>query len=406
MYNTKNIISILVILSMIIVDMSIYIYISALPKIGEYFKVQDSTVQLTISLYLIGFAISGLIYGPLSDYYGRCKVMLVGMAIFALASVICSLVQSIMCLILIRFIQGFGAGVAGVVGYAAIKDMYSGYECSRVMSKLNMIAALSPAVAPIIGSNIISYGYSWRFIFIIISVLSILIFLLLYLKFKESINKLTSETDLLRNILKRYIEIFKHYKFLSFIIINSLTIMWSWAYMGNLPFILIKSMNISTRGYGYFFAIMVTSYIVGNAINRKYVEKVGLKNMLLIGLLLPLISDLSLFFLYYQINLTVIIMMFFWMVGNIGIAFVMSNSVTFALSEIQEYGLGSALLAFMQMTFGSIGMSIIGYFNKNNSSIVPNLLLTIACSIVAIVIYLLLHFKLKLNFLKHLKLKV
>ncbi|GHM58696.1 MAG: Bcr/CflA family drug resistance efflux transporter [Candidatus Mesenet longicola] len=406
MYNTKNIISILVILSMIIVDMSIYIYISALPKIGEYFKVQDSTVQLTISLYLIGFAISGLIYGPLSDYYGRRKVMLVGMAIFALASVICSLVESIMCLILIRFIQGFGAGVAGVVGYAAIKDMYSGYECSRVMSKLNMIAALSPAVAPIIGSNIISYGYSWRFIFIIISVLSILIFLLLYLKFKESINKLTSETDLLRNILKRYIEIFKHYKFLSFIIINSLTIMWSWAYMGNLPFILIKSMNISTRGYGYFFAIMVTSYIVGNAINRKYVEKVGLKNMLLIGLLLPLISDLSLFFLYYQINLTVIIMMFFWMVGNIGIAFVMSNSVTFALSEIQEYGLGSALLAFMQMTFGSIGMSIIGYFNKNNSSIVPNLLLTIACSIVAIVIYLLLHFKLKLNFLKHLKLKV
>ncbi|GHM59806.1 MAG: Bcr/CflA family drug resistance efflux transporter [Candidatus Mesenet longicola] len=391
---------------MIIVDMSIYIYISALPKIGEYFKVQDSTVQLTISLYLIGFAISGLIYGPLSDYYGRRKVMLVGMAIFALASVICSLVESIMCLILIRFIQGFGAGVAGVVGYAAIKDMYSGYECSRVMSKLNMIAALSPAVAPIIGSNIISYGYSWRFIFIIISVLSILIFLLLYLKFKESINKLTSETDLLRNILKRYIEIFKHYKFLSFIIINSLTIMWSWAYMGNLPFILIKSMNISTRGYGYFFAIMVTSYIVGNAINRKYVEKVGLKNMLLIGLLLPLISDLSLFFLYYQINLTVIIMMFFWMVGNIGIAFVMSNSVTFALSEIQEYGLGSALLAFMQMTFGSIGMSIIGYFNKNNSSIVPNLLLTIACSIVAIVIYLLLHFKLKLNFLKHLKLKV
>ncbi|WP_339045444.1 multidrug effflux MFS transporter [Candidatus Mesenet endosymbiont of Agriotes lineatus] len=406
MYNTKNIISILVILSITIVDTSIDIYVSALPKIAEYFKAQDSTVQLTISLYLVGFAISGLIYGPLSDYYGRRKVMLVGMAIFALASVICSLAQSIIYLILIRFIQGFGAGVAGVVGYAAIKDMYSGYECSRVISKLNMIVALSPAVAPIIGSNIVSYGYSWRFLFIIISVLSILIFLLLYLKFKEPINKLRCETDLLCNILKRYIEIFKYYRFLGFIIINSLTFMWVWAYVGNLPFILIKSMNISTKGYGYFIAIIVTSYVVGSAINRKCVEKVGIKNMLLIGLLLPLISDLSLFFLYYQINLTVIIMMSFWIVSNIGLALVMSNNATSALSEIQEYGLGSALLTFMQMTFGSIGMSIIGYFNKNNSSIVPNLLLTIACSIVAIVIYLLLHFKLKLNFLKHLKLKV
>ncbi len=398
MCNTKTLISILVILSIAITDMSTDIYAAALPKIAEYFKVEDGIAQLTISLNLIGLAISGLIYGPLSDYYGRRKVMLTGMTVFTLASIVCCLAQSITHLTFMRFIQGFGAGVAVVVGYATIKDMYSGYECSRVISKLNMIVALSPAVAPIIGGNIVSYGYSWRFLFIIISVLSALTLLLLCLKFKETKDRpeYKTLTNLLVDILKQYVRIFKYYRFLGFVAINSLSFMWIWAYIGNLPFVLTKVMNVSTKHYGYLITIMIISYMIGAAINRKYVKKIGIKNMLFIGLLLPLISDLSLTFLYYKINLTVVILESFWTIANIGFAFVISNSITSALSEIQESGLGLALIAFMQTTFGAIGVFIVGYFYNN--SILPNLLLTVICSITAIVIYTLLHystFKLK-----------
>lgn len=395
MHSAKTLVSILVILSIAITDMSTDIYAVALPKIAEYFKSYNSTAQLTIGLNLIGISLSGLIYGPLSDQYGRRKVILVGMTIFALASIACCFAQNIMQLILMRFVQGFGAGVAVVVGYATIKDMYSGYECSQVISKLNMIVALSPAIAPIIGSYIISYGYSWRLLFVIISVLSVFTLLLLFFKFKETVDKpkdLTI-TELLYKILKQYIKIFKNYRFLGFVAINSLSFMWIWAYIGNLPFVLIKGMNISAKYYGYLIAVMIISYMIGAAINRKFVKKVGIKNMLLIGLFLPLISDLSLVFLYYNIGLTVVIMESFWLIANVGFAFVISNGVTSALEETEESGLSLALIAFMQMIFGATGVAIVGYFSKVSYSVVPNLLLTVTCSITAIVIYMLLNFK-------------
>lgn len=395
MCSAKTLVSILVILSIAITDMSTDIYAVALPKIAEYFKSCSSTTQLTIGLNLIGLSLSGLIYGPLSDQYGRRKVILVGMTIFALASIACCFAQNIAQLILMRFIQGFGAGVAVVVGYATIKDMYSGYECSQVISKLNMTVALSPAIAPIIGSYIISYGYSWRFLFVIISILSVFTLLLLFLKFKETTGKSECKaltiTELLSNISKQYIKIFKNYRFLGFAVINSLNFMWIWAYIGNLPFVLIEGMNISAKYYGYLIMIMIISYMIGAAINRRFVKRIGIKNMLLIGLFLPLISDLSLTFLYYNINLTVIIMESFWLIANVGFAFIISNSITSALEEIQESGLGLALIAFMQMIFGAIGVSIVGYFNEVSYSVLPNLLLTVTCCVIAIIIYMLLH---------------
>ncbi len=129
--------------------------------------------------------------------------MLVGMTIFTLASVICCLADNIVFFIFIRFIQGMGAGVAGVVGYAAIRDMYSGSDYSRVISKLNMVVALSPGIAPVVGSYIISHGYSWSFLFLIISLTAIIMLSLIYFKLQETliINK-TSISLIITNIFK------------------------------------------------------------------------------------------------------------------------------------------------------------------------------------------------------------
>lgn len=176
------------ILSVAIADIATDLYLVALPSIANHFKVEGSVVQLTISLNLVGFAISGLIYGPLSDYYGRRPIMLIGMTVFTLASIMCCMVNNIVLLILIRFIQGIGAGVTGVVGYAAIKDIYSGSEYSRMISKLNMVVALSPGIAPVVGSYIISHGYNWKFLFLIISLAAIIILILFLLTASVSCN--------------------------------------------------------------------------------------------------------------------------------------------------------------------------------------------------------------------------
>ncbi|QUI60944.1 MULTISPECIES: Bcr/CflA family efflux MFS transporter [Wolbachia] len=375
------------ILSVAVVDMATDLYSVALPSIANYFKVKGNIAQLTISLNLVGVAISGLIYGPLSDYYGRRLIMLIGMTIFTLASIVCCIADNIILLILIRFIQGAGAGVAGVVGYAAIRDMYSGSEYSRVISKLNMIVALSPGIAPVVGSYIISHGYSWKFLFFIISLAAIIMLIFIYLKLQETLTVNKSKASI--NIFKQYILIFKNYRFLGFSNIHGLTFMWLWAYIANYPFI-FESMGVEVQYFGYLISIIVIFYIIGTLINRRYVPKIGVSKMLIIGLVLPMISDGLLVYFYLANKLSVLILQVLWIPSNIGLALVISNNVTSALETIKGIGLGSAVLSFCNMMFGAIGIYIVGKFF--HYSILPNLLLTVACSIIAILIYSLLKY--------------
>ncbi|WP_458694887.1 Bcr/CflA family efflux MFS transporter [Wolbachia endosymbiont of Laodelphax striatellus] len=384
---SQNIISLIMILSVAVVDMATDLYSVALPSIANYFKVKGNIAQLTISLNLVGVAISGLIYGPLSDYYGRRLIMLIGMTIFTLASIVCCIADNIILLILIRFIQGAGAGVAGVVGYAAIRDMYSGSEYSRVISKLNMVVALSPGIAPVVGSYIISHGYSWKFLFFIISLAAIIMLIFIYLKLQETLTVNKSKASI--NIFKQYILIFKNYRFLGFSTIHGLTFMWLWAYIANYPFI-FESMGVEVQYFGYLISIIVIFYIIGTLINRRYVPKIGVSKMLIIGLVLPIISDGLLVYFYFINKLSVLILQVIWIPSNIGLALVISNNVTSALETIKGIGLGSAVLSFCNMMFGAIGIYIVGKFF--HYSILPNLLLTVACSIIAILIYSLLKY--------------
>ncbi|WP_108784465.1 Bcr/CflA family efflux MFS transporter [Wolbachia endosymbiont of Bemisia tabaci] len=375
------------ILSVAVVDMATDLYSVALPSIANYFKVKGNIAQLTISLNLVGIAISGLIYGPLSDYYGRRLIMLIGMTIFTLASIVCCIADNIILLILIRFIQGAGAGVAGVVGYAAIRDMYSGSEYSRVISKLNMIVALSPGIAPVVGSYIISHGYSWKFLFFIISLAAIIMLIFIYLKLQETLTVNKSKASI--NIFKQYILIFKNYRFLGFSAIHGLTFMWLWAYIANYPFI-FESMGVEVQYFGYLISIIVIFYIIGTLINRRYVPKIGVSKMLIIGLVLPMISDGLLVYFYLTNKLSVLILQVLWIPSNIGLALVISNNVTSALETIKGIGLGSAVLSFCNMMFGAVGIYVVGRFFSYG--ILPNLLLTVACSTVAVFVYSLLKY--------------
>lgn len=384
---SQNIISLIMILSVAVVDMATDLYSVALPSIANYFKVKGNIAQLTISLNLVGVAISGLIYGPLSDYYGRRLIMLIGMTIFTLASIVCCIADNIILLILIRFIQGAGAGVAGVVGYAAIRDMYSGSEYSRVISKLNMVVALSPGIAPVVGSYIISHGYSWKFLFFIISLAAIIMLIFIYLKLQETLTVNKSKASI--NIFKQYILIFKNYRFLGFSAIHGLTFMWLWAYIANYPFI-FESMGIEVQYFGYLISIIVIFYVIGTLINRRYVPKIGVSKMLIIGLVLPIISDGLLVYFYFMNKLNVLILQVLWIPSNIGLALVISNNVTSALETVKSIGLGSAVLSFCNMMFGAVGIYIVGKFFSYG--ILPNLLLTVVCSIIAILIYSLLKY--------------
>ena len=382
----KKSILVLIIAVIVMCDMSSDIYLPALPKISEFFNVDHTVVQLTVSLNLVGISVSGLLYGPLSDYYGRRPIILLGVGIFMVASIMCCFSSNIIMLIIMRFIQGFGAGVAGVVGYAIIKDMYSGNECAKNISIVNVAVAFAPVVAPILGSAIIAHGYHWNMLFVTISIMAVLVLASLFMFLQETISfdNVDSSISFL-SIVRKYKELILNIRFCGFALIQSFTIMWIWSCVANLPFIFVNDMGVPVGYYGYFVAINVAAYIVGAIINQRFVERFGINNMLLIGLILTTLSDLVVLVLYQIIEISPLLAEIMWMPSGMGIAFILGNNMTAAFSEIKEPGIGSAFILFLQTIFGALGIYILGCFY--DGTLIPVILFPIICSVICLVIY-------------------
>jgi DHA1 family bicyclomycin/chloramphenicol resistance-like MFS transporter len=136
----------------------------AFPAIAEQLHASPIAMQQTISIYMIAYALMSLFHGPLSDALGRRRVILVGIAVFALASVGCALAGTIGALLAFRALQGFSAGAGLIVGRAIIRDCFDGVEAQRLMSTVSMIFGIAPAIAPIVGGWVVAVAH-WPMIF-------------------------------------------------------------------------------------------------------------------------------------------------------------------------------------------------------------------------------------------------
>ncbi len=145
--------------------MSIDVMLPALPQIQQAFALGDGNQQQqTISSYMFGFAFGQILYGPLSDSFGRKRVLLTGIALFCVATVAAPFLGAFGWFLFARFLQGFGCAAARIVSTAIIRDIYGGREMAKVMSFVMMIFIMIPAIAPLVGTAVLAVG-SWRLIF-------------------------------------------------------------------------------------------------------------------------------------------------------------------------------------------------------------------------------------------------
>lgn len=165
--SSVGIIVILGLLAMLM-PLSIDMYLPALPMIAQGFNVPAGSAQMTLSTYILGFAIGQIFYGPMADSLGRKPVVLGGTLVFALAAIACALAQTIDQLIWMRFLHGLAAAAASVVINALMRDIYPKEEFSRMMSFVMLITTIAPLVAPMIGGAVLVW-YSWHTIFWILA---------------------------------------------------------------------------------------------------------------------------------------------------------------------------------------------------------------------------------------------
>ncbi|PHM45992.1 bicyclomycin/multidrug efflux system [Xenorhabdus mauleonii] len=284
---------ILGLLSMLM-PLAIDMYLPSMPTIAEDFGVSDGLVQMTQNSYIFGFAIGQIIYGPMSDSWGRKPVILGGVIVFAISSAACALAQDIHAFISMRFLHGFSAAAAGVVINALMRDMFTKEEFSRSMSFVTLVMVIAPLLAPMLGGMVMIW-FNWHAIFWSIAIVSVIALALVAIFIRETLPKEKRQKFHLRTTMKQFVMLFRQRQVLCYILASGFSFSGMFSFLTVGAFVYIKLNGVSVQDFGYYFGLNIIFLFIMATINSQCVRKYGPLTMLHVGLSVQFIMGLWLF---------------------------------------------------------------------------------------------------------------
>lgn len=378
--------SIVIIMAFFVIEMSTDIYVPCLPEMTHFFEVDESVTLMTLSAFLFGFSLLGFLSGPLSDSYGRRFVMRSGVVIFLLGSIGCWWMYSIYELILSRFFQGIGGGIVVVVATAIVKDLFDDKNCSRILSFMGMLTALSPMIAPIFGGEIAAL-MGWQANFTVIAICAALMVITSWFFLPESLPLKQRNTFTPKKMVLTYVELLCRVEVIGFSLISAITYASLWAWIAGAPFYFIEQLGIASTKYGYYAAIGPLAYVLGSLINQQLIDRLGVRKMLRLGIWSLLLGCLSLFIVVAVVPDSLLLIYLSFCFYGIGLAPVFANAVTKAIDVApHQRGSASALLNTLEMTLAALSTFIVG--QMSNGTLIPPITLMTIGSILCYVLYI------------------
>ena len=329
------------------------ILLPALPVIKQTFDVSNDVAQLTLSLSMLAIAIGTLVYGPLSDKYGRKRVMLAGIVITLIGSIVCFVSDSIVLLISGRFIQAFGGAVGLVLARAIVRDVYGADEAARVIATLVMVMVVLPMMSPALGGELM-HQFGFESVFIIIAFASAIAFVFLFLWLPETLAK-PIPFEGVKSMLMTFSNLFASRVFCGYAFCVTFVSVVFFSFISAAPEIMVSVLKRPPTEYGYYFIMIPAGFMTGNFVARHFGKTISIDNMIAIGasigiigivlaLLLQILGINSPTALFLPIALAVF--------GN-GIT--LPNAQAAAINEFPEYaGTASGLTGFLQMSVSSV----------------------------------------------------
>ncbi|MDN3612407.1 multidrug effflux MFS transporter [Vibrio ostreicida] len=263
-----------ILLAMMIIatgQVGVSIYLPSLPMISASLNVQPADVQIFVTLFLVGFGASQLVYGPLSDAIGRRPVFLLGQGIYLFGTLICLLFSDNLWLLVFgRLLQGLGAGSASVLGRSVLRDSYDGAELTKALSYLSVTASIMPVIAPIFGGWVAFY-LGWQAVLTFVLIYLAAIFTLGYFVLPETVNIIRSDNSIAA-VINNYAKLITNSQVLSSASYNWITYLACVVSLSVMPFILQHQLGLSVAQYGAVMVMPSAGLLIGtlllNVLNR------------------------------------------------------------------------------------------------------------------------------------------
>lgn len=356
--------------------MSIDFYLPTFNAIKQTFHSTQNIVQYTITLFLILYAISQLIFGWLLDYLGRKKVILIGLGIYTVASILCVTSQSIKMLIFSRGLQGIGAASAIITAYAIIQDHYTTESLSKPLSYVAVGVSIFPMLLSISGGYINTL-LSWKWIFIIASAVSVFVFIYIILNFEENFSS-SIKTYLIKSMLINYRNILINKEFIIFTICSSTIFIILIGFVSLAPLYLMEKYSLSTKTFGFSMALNSLFIALGSYISAKTISTLK-KPILLASLGILIISITMLYTKIFFLKTIYLIPMY---IISILLGLIMPLAQTGLLIPFADHsGQANALSGFIRFCSGGLVAIAI---NNTKHFYMSLVLITIACALINI----------------------
>lgn len=360
MKKSENHIYLIVLLAALssVAPMGIDTYIPSIPNIANIFNVGIDKVELSLCIFLIGFSIGQVFGGPISDNYGRRKSSIIGLLGYAFFSFIIIFSTSIYELWFYRFIEAFFGGIVVVNASASVRDRFHGKEAAKIFSLIGTVRSLAPLIAPAIGSFIIHF-YSWKFIFIFLSIYSLIVTFFVYKNLEESF------TYVKQNIKESFKIVLRNKNAVKVMLVLSLCFSGFFVIITKSSFIYIDYFKIQTDYFALFFGVNFIVLIAMIKVNIKLLNKFSALELIKVSIIIQVIVGILLSLNHQDISLILTMVLLATYMSMM--AFIFGNCMSIALDYFpHNAGVASSVIGVLQFGMGALISSLALMFHGDD----------------------------------------
>lgn len=365
--------------------MAIDAYLPSIPTIAKELDTDIDLVQMTVSMYLIVFALLQILFGPISDALGRRRVIVGGLAVYGIGSLICAFAPYYEILLVGRAIQALGGAAVAVCVPALVKDGMSINQFAKAMSMVMLVMALSPLAAPIIGGGILTL-LSWHYIFAFLFVLSVVAMVLFLITIPETLPPEKRTPFSFSNAISNYKRLIKNRIVLGYISASAFYFGGMMSFITGSSFVYIELYGVDPAHFGFLVGLNVITMMTASTINGRYVEKLGTETLSKYAIYVALSASIAMLvimlFEHPPLYLIVISSMLF--MGPMGI--LGSGFMAGALRHAGNHnGSVTALAGSSRFAFGALGGATVSLLH--NDTFTPMLGTIATCGVISFLIY-------------------